>query len=234
MVPILAEAAHSVAAPQLRNMSTIGGNLCQEVSCWYYRMPPVTGRSFFCQRKGGKQCYAVSGDNTYHTIINGGKCHAFCPSDMAVALIALDAKVKIVSQDGSKIIPLEEFYTAMGSILKPDEIITEIQVPHLRPSVRQRYLKFRIRKTIDFAIVSLAATLSMETGVVSDARIVLGGVAPTPYRAIAAEEAVKGNRITESVAEIAAKAAVGQAKPLAMNSYKLPIAEALVKKEILE
>ena len=231
---LLAEAAHSVAAPQLRNMSTVGGNLCQEVSCWYYRMSPVTGRSFSCRRKGGKQCYAVTGDNTYHAIINGGKCHAVCPSDMAVALIALDAKVKIASQDGGKIIPLEEFYTAMGNILKTDEIITEIQVPHLGPSVRQRYLKFRIRKTIDFAIVSVAATLTTETGVVSDARIVLGGIASTPYRANSAEEAIKGSRITENVAEIVAKEAIAEAKPLTMNSYKLPITEALVKQAILE
>ncbi len=231
---ILAEAAHSVAAPQLRNMSTVGGNLCQEVSCWYYRMPPVTGRSFFCQRKGGKQCYAVTGDNTYHAIVNGGKCHAVCPSDMAVALIALETKVKITSQDGDRTVPLADFYTDTGNILKLGEIITEIQVPPLGPGTKQRYLKFRIRKTIDFAISSVAATLTTEDGVVSDARIVLSGVAPTPYRAVASEEALKGKTITENVAEIAAKAAVGEAKPLSMNSYKLPITEALVKKAIIE
>ncbi len=231
---LLAAAAHTVAAPQLRNMSTIGGNLCQEVSCWYYRMPPVTGRSFFCHRKGGKQCYAATGNNAYHAIINSGKCHAVCLSDMAIALTALDARLRIANQDGERTVSLAEFYTVTGNILKPGEIIMEIQVPPIEPAIRQRYLKFRLRKTIDFAISSVAATLTMDAGVVNNVRILLGGVAPTPYRAIAAEEALMGKTITNGVAELVAKAAVAEAKPLSMNGYKLPITEALVKRAIIE
>ena len=231
---LLTEAAHSVAAPQVRNMATLGGNLCQDVRCWYFRRPPVTGRSFFCLRKGGEQCYAETGNNTYHAIISGGECPAVCPSDMAPALIALDAKVKIAGQDGERTIPLEAFYLAMGNILQPGEIIIETQLPAPEPGIKQGYLKFRLRKTIDFAISSVAAALTMEAGVVSNARIVLGGVAPTPYRALAAEEALKGKPITESIALTAAQAAVAEAAPLGMNGYKVPITRSLVKKVIME
>ena len=230
---MLAKAAHSVSSPQIRNMATIGGNICQGVRCWYYRRSPVTGLSFFCRRKGGERCYAINGDNTYHAIIGGQGCYAVCPSDMAAALIALRAKVKIVGPVGVRTIPLDEFYTVMGNILKPNEIITEIEVPTLKPSTRQQYLKFRLRKAIDFAISSVAVAITTEAGVVSNARIVLGGVAPVPYRAIAAEDALEGKMITESVAEISAKASVCEAAPLSMNAYKLSVTKALVKRVIV-
>ena len=229
---LLAEAAHLVAAPQIRNMVTIGGNLCQAVNCWYYRKSPVTGRTFFCYRKGGGTCYAVAGDNRYHAIIGGDRCHAVCQSDMAPALLALDAKVKIASPSEEKIIPLEEFYTPLGNILKPNELITELQVPALRHETKQRYLKFRLRNAIDPAISSVAVAITTEDGKVSQARIVLGGVAPTPYRSIEAEDAVTGRVITEGIAETAAKAAVSKAIPLSMNAYKLSITKALVKRAI--
>jgi xanthine dehydrogenase YagS FAD-binding subunit len=230
---LLAEAAHSVSSPQIRNMATIGGNLCQAVNCWYYRLSPVTGKTFFCYRKGGTSCYAATGDNRYHAIISGDRCHAVCQSDMAPALLALDAKVKIASPSEEKIIPLEEFYTPLGNILKPNELITELQVPALRHDTKQRYLKFRLRNAIDPAISSVAAAITTEYGRVSQARIVLGGVAPTPYRSIEAEDALTGRVITEGVAETAAKAAVSKAIPLSMNAYKLPITKALVKRAIV-
>ena len=229
---ILAEAAHAVATPHIRNMATIVGNLCQDVQCWYYRRPPITGRSFFCRRKGGELCYAVAGDNRYHAIIGGGECWAVCPSDMAPALVALDARVKITGSDEERIVPLEEFYTVLGNILKPNEIITDIWVPSLRPTTKQRYLKFRERKTIDFAISSVAVVITTENRVVTNARIVLGGIAPMPYRASGAEEVLKGETITESLAEIAARAAVSGANPLKNNAHKVPITETLVKRAI--
>jgi len=230
---LLAEAAHLVAAPQIRNMVTIGGNLCQAVNCWYYRKSPVTGRTFFCYRKGGTTCYAVAGDNRYHAILGGDRCHAVCQSDMAPALLALDAKVKIASPSEEKIIPLEEFYTPLGNILKPNELITELQVPALRHDTKQRYLKFRLRNAIDPPIIGVAAAITLEAGKVKRARIVLGGVAPTPYRSSEAEDAVTGRVITEGIAKTAAKAAVSKAIPLSMNAYKLSITKALVKRAIV-
>lgn len=230
---LLVEAAHSVASPLVRNMATIGGNLCQDVRCWYYRRSPVTGLTFFCHRKGGEQCFAVNGENQYHAIIGGNECHAVCPSDMAPALLALGARLKIAGPTGDKTVPLEGFYTSLGNILKPNEIITEIQVPTLRSGSKQRYLKFRLRKAIDFAISSVASVITIEGGVVSQARITLGGVAPTPYRALSAEETLKGKVITESLAATAAKAALSEATPLSQNAYKVPITESLVKRAIL-
>lgn len=229
---ILAEAAHAVAAPHIRNMATIVGNLCQEVQCWYYRRPPITGRSFCCRRKGGEFCYAVAGDNRYHAIIGGGECWAVCPSDIAPALVALDARVKIAGPDGERAVPLEEFYTVFGNILKPNEIITNILVPSVRPTAKQRYLKFRERKTIDFAISSAAVVITTENRVVTNARIVLGGIAPIPYRALGAEQVLKGKVITESLVEISAKAAVSGATPLKNNAHKVTITETLVKRAI--
>lgn len=232
--PMLTEAAHSVASPQIRNMATIGGNLCQEVRCWYYRRSPVTGKAFFCYRKGGEHCYALAGENAYHAIFCGNGCCAVCPSDLAPALVSLQAKVKTVSPYGEKVVSLEDFYTPLGNILELEGMITEIQIPAPRPGTKQRYLKFRLRKAIDFAISSVAVAITLQLGAVADARIVLGGVASTPYRAFAAEEALKGTGITESAAETSAKAAVSEAVPLSGNAHKISIARALVKRAIVD
>ncbi len=230
---LLSEAAYSVSSPQIRNMATIGGNLCQDVNCWYYRMSPVTGRTFFCYRKGGNNCFAVNGDNRHHAIIDVDTCHAVCQSDMAPALIALGATANIASPDGERTIPVEALYQPLGNILKPNELITEIKVPAPGPETSQKYLKFRLRKTIDPAISSVAAAITIKSGRVEQASIVLGGVAPIPYRSIKAQDALKGQILTESIAEIAAEAAVSNATPLSMNTHKLSITRALVKRAIL-
>jgi len=231
---LLVQAAHSVAASQIRNMVTIGGNLCQAVRCWYYTLSPVTGSSFFCYRKGGTRCYAKTGDNRYHAIFGEGECHAAFSSDMAPALLALEAKIKIVSPSGERIIPLEKLYVPLGNALEPNELITELQVPAPRLSSRQRYLKFRMRNAVDPAIASVAAAITVEAKKVSSARIVLGAVAASPYRSIEAEEILQGEVITISLAEAAAKAAVSKAAPLSMNAYKVQIVKALVERAITD
>lgn len=233
---MLAEAAHAVASPQLRNMSSLSGNLCQSTRCWYYRRGPDTGLTFFCRLKGGKRCYAADGDNRYHAVINAGKCYAVCPSDMATALVAMNASAKIVGSAGERTIALEQMYSSLplGRLLETDEIITEIIVSKPNENTRQRFLKFAIRKTIDFAIVSVAVVSQVEGETVADAHIVLGGVAPAPFRAVFGEAVLRAQPITQELAERASMAALSEAKPLSKNAYKLPIARALIKRAIME
>ena len=225
----LAKAAEAVASPPLREMGTIAGNLCQEVQCWYFRRSFLTGNFFDCLRKGGRTCFAITGENRYHAILGGKTCFAVCPSDTAIALAALDAT--IVTNQRS--IPIGAFFEVLGNVLNDDEIVTEIQVPTLKSGTKQTFIKFALRPTIDFAIVSVAVVIATEAGKVSDARIVLGAVAPVPYRATDAEDALKGKAIGESVAETVAAAAVKDAVPLSDNKYKVQIAKTLVKRAVL-
>ena len=159
--PLLSEIAQSVGSPQIRNMATLGGNLCQDVRCWYYRRSPVTGISFTCRRKKeGKPCYAVNGENENHAIFGEGECLAVCPSDMATGLFALDAKINTMSPRGERVIPIGRFYTPLGHVLEPDEIITSVSVPKVKPHTKQRFLKFRPRKAIDFSTVSVSSVIT--------------------------------------------------------------------------
>lgn len=227
--PALAEAAGSIAAPAIRNMATIAGNLCQEVQCWYFRRSFLTGNTFDCLRKGGKQCYAVSGDNRYHSIFKGNGCFAVCPSDIAVVLTALNTTI-ITSK---RSIPIGDFFEPLGNILDSDEIITSIKVPDTPPGTRQNFLKFTLRPALDFSIVSAAAIIATNDDTVTDSRIVLGAVAPIPYKAAYAEDSLKGKTIDESTAEKAAEEAVRDASPLSKNKYKIQIAKTLVKRAVL-
>lgn len=231
--PILYETACAIASPQIRNMATVGGNLCQDVRCWYYRRSPDTGITYNCGRKiETGQCYAADGENQYHAVMGRQKCCAICGSDMATALLALDARVDTVSVTGGRSLEIDKLYTPLGNILEPDEVITNLQVP-AATDTRQHFMKFRIRKTIDFAIVSAAVVINLENEVVRDARIVLGGVAYKPWRAFKAEELLKGERITEKLAAEAGKVALTEAKPLSKNGYKADIAKIMVKRAIL-
>ena len=230
---LLAEAAQSVASPQIRNMGTIGGNLCQDTRCWYYRCSPFTGRSYFCSRKGGRLCFAVKGDNRYHAIFGGRGCFAVCPSDLAVALAALEAEIAVQGPAGRRTIPIRDFFTISGNSLQPNELVTEIRIPPLPEGASQTFLKFRLRKAIDFAIVSVASVIASEGGLCREARIALGAVAPYPLRAVAAESALAGQVVNAETAALAAQAAVVGATPLGMNAYKIEIVKALVKKALL-
>jgi xanthine dehydrogenase YagS FAD-binding subunit len=231
---ILADAAESVAGPEIRNMATIAGNLCQDTRCWYYRYPHAMGGRIQCFRKAQGPCPAVKGDNRYHAVFAGKKCFAVCPSDMAIALAALDASVKVAGPGGEKLIPIMEFYETLGCVLKSDEMLTEIQVPRPLKHTAHVFLKFRVRESIDFAIASVACAISATDRVCRDARIILGAVAPTPYRATAAENALKGKILGPLAAETAAAAAVINAKPLSKNAYKIDIIQALVKRAIAD
>ena len=230
----LAEAAHSVGTPQIRNVGTIGGNLCQRPRCWYYRDEHTK-----CLKKGGPMCFAYNGENKYHAILGGGPCYIVHPSDCAPALIAFRASVTVVSPRGQRTVPLEEFFVLPSrrldheTILEPDEIVTEIQVPAPAPNTRSTYLKFKERDSHDFAIVGAAVVMRLKGKVCEDVRIVLSGVAPIPWRSPEAEAVLKGKAITPELAEQAGKAAVAKAQPLSQNAYKVPLTQAIVKRAVL-
>jgi xanthine dehydrogenase YagS FAD-binding subunit len=230
---LLKEAAGSVGTPEIRNMGTIGGNLCQDTRCWYYRYPNQMGGRIVCYRKGEGPCHAIKGDNRYHAIMGGKGCFAVCPSDIAIALTALDAELTVAHTGGERVLPVTDFYQTRGHILKPDEILTKIRVPQPPDNTAQAFLKYRLRESVDFAIVSVASVITMEDGICRDTRIVLGAVAPKPFRALAAEEAIRGKTLDATTAEEAAEAAVSHAKPLSMNAHKVKITKALVKRALL-
>jgi xanthine dehydrogenase YagS FAD-binding subunit len=171
----------------------------------------------------------VGGDNRYHAILGGKKCFAVCPSDIAIALTALDASIVTSKRN----IPIGGFFKMLGNVLDKDEIITAIRIPAPKSGMQQVFVKFALRPAIDFALASVAAAITIKRGKVSDARIVMGAVAPVPYRAIGAEDVLKGNVIDEQAAEAAAADAVKDALPLSCNKYKIQIARALVKRAIL-
>jgi xanthine dehydrogenase YagS FAD-binding subunit len=221
----LAQAASRVATPHVRDMGTIGGNLAQLHRCWYFRKPE---NRFPCLRKGGTQCFAMMGDNRYHSIFgNVNKCIAVHPSDIAPALIALNAKVVTTART----IAAENFFDVkipVSTVLAPGEIITEIQVPAPPAGAKSAFLKFAIRKSIDFPIVNCAVLVGGGAP-----RICLNAVAPKPYRATKAEAAIAGKPINEANAEAAGAAAVEDAKPLQATKYKVQIAKTLVKRALL-
>jgi xanthine dehydrogenase YagS FAD-binding subunit len=223
----LAEGAHRTATPHIREMGTIAGNICQLTRCWYFRNPD---NRFNCIRKGGKTCYAMAGENRYHSIFGAvNYCVAVNPSDTAPALVALDAKIKT----SKRVIEAEQFWnmTVPGStVLAADEIVTEIQIPAPPAGAKSAFIKFAIRKSIDFPIVNCAARVSG-----GGARICLNAVHNKPYRAVAAEEAIKGKPITEDNAEAAGAAAVATARALPgdRNKWKIPIAKTMVKRALL-
>ena len=230
---LLAEAAHTVASPQIRNVATLGGNICQDTRCWYYRYPRNIGGPIQYLRKGSGTCLAVKGDNRYHAIMGGKKCFAVCPSDMAVALAALDGRLIIAGTKGERSVAVVDFFHPLGNVLARDEIVREIEIPARRVPSQQTFLKFTLRKPIDFAIVSVASIITIEQGVCTDARIILGAVAPFPVRARVAEELLIGKPISDEIAIAAADEALTGSKPLSKNSYKIQIAKTLVKQAVL-
>jgi xanthine dehydrogenase YagS FAD-binding subunit len=228
----LAEAARRTASPHLREMGTLGGNICQDIRCWYYRNPE---NRFPCLRKGGGRCYALAGDTRYHSIFGGSVeegCIAVHPSDTAPALVALDARVKT----SKRTVAAEDFFQVSVSgttVLEDDEMVTQIQIPKSGEGTRSRFMKFALRKSIDFPIVNCAVMVSTTGGIVDSARICLNAVYVKPYRAVEAEQAIMGKSIDEANAAAAGDAAVSEAKPLNDNGYMVHVAKTLVKRALL-
>jgi xanthine dehydrogenase YagS FAD-binding subunit len=227
--PMLAQAASAVATNQIRNLGTIGGNISQEVWCWYYRWEH---NQFYCLRKGGSTCYAQSGVNTFHSIFGGpGGCYSVHPSDTAIALLALNASIVT----SSRTIPISQFFKNIspGNVLANNEIITAIDVPTPPANALQVFTKFRFKQSFDFAVVSVGLLAAPTTGSVTTANIWLGGVGPVPMEATGAETALKGNAISSTVATAAGAAAIANAVPLTYNHYKKNIVSTLVSRAIM-
>ena len=231
---ILSSAAGEAASPQIRNAGTIAGNLCQRPFCWYFR-----SGNFTCLRKGGQVCYTVTGDSRFHAILGAGPSYIVHPSDTAPALVALGAKIKIAGPAGEKTIPLEKFFVLPSvdykreNVLGPDEIVTEIVVPTPKPGSKGFYQKVRERLAWDHAIVAIATIIESSGTAVRDARVVMGGVAPIPWRAGKAEEFLRGKAINEANAKRAGEIALEGAKPLKDNTYKISIAQDLIQRALL-
>ena len=231
---VLAEAAESVATPQIRNAATIAGNVCQRPWCWYYR------NGFTCLKNGGTTCYSVAGENEFHAIFGGGPSYIVHPSDTATALVALDAAFHIAAPAGDRVVAAREFFTlptadaSRENVLKDGEILASITLPAARAGVRSAYHKVMDREAWTHAVVSAAIVLEMEHDVCRTARVVLGGVAPIPWRLPEVEKILTGQRMTAQLAGKAGEAAVAGARPLAKNGYKVPMTRAMVARTIVD
>jgi xanthine dehydrogenase YagS FAD-binding subunit len=230
---VLAEAAASVGTPQIRNVATLAGNVCQRPWCWYFR------NGFPCLKNGGTTCFAAAGENQFHAIFGGGPSHIVHPSDAAAALVALDAAFRLVAPTGERTVAAREFFTlprlnpARENLLAEDEVLAEIVLPPRGPTTRSAYNKVLDREAWTHAVVSAAIVLDMDGDVCRRARIVLGGVAPIPWALPKVDAMLAGEPVTRELASKAAEAALAGATPLAKNGYKVPLTKAVVRRTLL-
>jgi xanthine dehydrogenase YagS FAD-binding subunit len=226
--PVLSEALLSGASPQLRNMATTGGNLLQRTRCYYFR-----DTSYPCNKRNpGSGCSAIDGYNRIHAILGTSEhCVATHPSDMAVAMMALEANVHLRGPKGERVVRLDEFYLVPGStpnrenVLMPGELITHVTLPRLPGGARSHYLKRRDRASYEFALASAAVVVNMDRGRVSWVRIAFGGLGTKPWRSREAEAALEGKEPSERVFRAAGEAALREAKPLHDNAFKVELAK---------
>ena len=233
LVPIIAEALRDAATPQLRNAGTVGGNLLQRNRCWYFRDAAVP-----CWLKGGDRCFAVDGENRYHAIVGTHDCWMVSPSDLAPALIALDAEIEVASSLGRRRMKLADLFIAPKGrerrehSLRQGELITAVRVPEKALERRGTYLKAMERKAWSFALVSVAASARVRDGKATDARVVLGGIAPVPWRVAAAEKQLEGTALDDNACLAAADVLLKDATPLRDNGYKVTLARELVRRAL--
>jgi len=231
---LLSQAAELVASPQIRNQGTIGGNVSQDVRCWYYR------GGWPCYRAGGNICYADTpvGRNREHAIFGADRCVAVHPSDSVPALIALDAKFVIQTPKGERVVDAEDYFVGPETditrinVLKPGDLLTAIRIPSAWAGAKFYFEKVRDRNVWDFPLMNVASAIKLSGGTIGDIRIVVNAAAPRPMRLKAVEDAVRGKAASPETGEMAGKIAVEGAVPLQFNLYKVSLMRNLVKRAI--
>jgi xanthine dehydrogenase YagS FAD-binding subunit len=232
--PSLTAAARGIASPQIRNMGTVGGDLCQRPRCWYYR----GGHGLLGKDKDGNSLIP-NGENKFHAILgNGGPAYFVSPSSLGPALVALGAKIKLVSASGTREVAADKFFvtpkddSSREIAMHPNELLTEINIPHT--GAKNATYEVRQKEALDWPLATASVALRMKGSSVASARVVLGGVAPTPWAASQAEQILAGKSMTAALAEEAGKAAVADATPLSQNAYKVTLARVAVKRALMQ
>jgi xanthine dehydrogenase YagS FAD-binding subunit len=232
--PALAYAAGEVGTPQIRNMGTLGGNIMQRPRCWYFR-----NEEFHCLKKGGARCFAVEGENQYHAIFGDAPCHIVHPSSLAVPIIAYGGRFRVVGPEGEREIEADKFFVTPDrnmygeTVLEPNELVTHVILPR-QPNVKSAHYEVKFKQSHDWPVTMTSVALVMSGNTVQSARVVLGAVAPVPWRSPAAEAVLKGKPLTEQVATEAAEAAVKNAVPMTQNGYKVQLARTTVMRAIMQ
>jgi xanthine dehydrogenase YagS FAD-binding subunit len=235
MYPALIAAASDIGTPQIRNQATVGGNINQRPRCWYFR-----NEEFVCYKKGGSRCFAVDGENQYHAIFgNDGPSHIVHPSSLAVPLVAYGARFRVVGSKGEREVAAADYFTMptlqnvlKENVLDDDELLTHVVLPP-PGNVRSGHYEVRYKASHDWPLAFATVVLAMNGNTIQSGRLVLGAVAPVPWRSKPAEAALAGKPLNEATAAAAAEAAVSEAKPMSGNAYKVQIARTCVKRAIL-
>lgn len=233
LYPAFSAAAIEVGTPQIRNQATVGGNLNQRPRCWYYR-----NEEFVCFKKGGNQCFSPAGENQFHAILGGGPSYIVHPSSLAVPSVAYGATFRLAGPKGERMVAAADYFTLprqslrMENVLAPDELLTHVILP-APGAVKSGHYEVRYKTSHDWPIAFATVLLMMNGGNVQSARVVMGAVAPIPWRSPAAEQALVGKSINEETAAAAADAALKDARPLSQNAYKVDVAKVAVKRAIL-
>jgi xanthine dehydrogenase YagS FAD-binding subunit len=235
LYPAVSKAAIEVGTPQIRHQGTVGGNVNQRPRCWYFR-----AEEFVCFKKGGSRCFATTGENQYHAIFgNNGPSHIVHPSSLAVPFVAYGATFRLMSPRGERLVPSADYFTmpTMRNVLKEnvledDEILTHIILP-APGNVKTGHYEVRYKQSHDWPLAFTTVVLTMNGNTIASARVVLGAVAPTPWRSKPAEAVLAGKPLNEQTAAAAGEAAVGEARPMSGNAYKVQIARTAVKRAVL-
>jgi xanthine dehydrogenase YagS FAD-binding subunit len=235
LYPAVAAAAIEVGTPQIRNQGTVGGNINQRPRCWYFR-----NEEFVCYKKGGNRCFSPSGENQFHAILGGGPTYIVHPSSLAVPFVAYDATFRLLGPRGERMVKAADYFTMptrenveRENVLEPNELLTHVILP-APGAVKTGHYEVRYKAAHDWPIAFATVLLSMNGSTVRGARVVMGAVAPVPWRSNEAEQALAGKTVTPATAVAAAEAALAKAEPLSQNAYKVQVAKTAVERAILQ